>query len=967
MTQAHERPGGAVPDGWLENLLSRVSARGSRLALDTTPLAIAQYSYDASNYRVPPLAVAFPRDERELAALVASVADVGVPVVARGAGTSMAGNAIGPGVVVDLSRSMRRVIEVRPDQRLMIVQAGARLADVQTAAIEHNLMFAPDPSSGSRVTIGGMLGNDACGNHSVAYGRTSDHVVAVRGVLADGSVFEATGHGIEVLDSAVASTSVSELLGVSAELRDVVSSTLGAVRTELGRIPRQVSGYHLHRLLPENGFDVAKFLVGSEGTLAILTEVTLRLVPRPTSSNLVVIGYPDLETAARDVPLILRHGPSAIEAMDQEIVAAVRDHRLLDRVGQLPEGRSWLYVEMASGEPYSGPAGVDVHPPVELSARIDHLLTALSASGRSSGAQLVDSDDRRAALWRMREDGTGLIANPVGGPRSVPGWEDAAVAPDRLAEYVRGFKDLCAQHGVRGVLYGHFGAGCVHTRIDFDLASDEGRAAMRSFVQDAADLVADLGGSVSGEHGDGRSRSELLPRMYSPEILQAFSRVKMIFDPQGVLNPGIIVDPASLTEDLLPVPAEAHDFGGAALHAARCVGVGRCVVTGGTGGMCPSYRATGLERDSTRGRARALLELSADPPIDPRSVLDTLDDCLSCKACATDCPTGVDIATAKAEFLHQHYRRRVRPLAHYTLNWLPTLAKLGQPFASIVNAALDRPRLRRTAARLAGATEHRRIPHLAQRRVTRSAVSALADESREADVLLFIDTFTRRFEPQVLADALEVLTAAGVTVAPAPEGCCAVPWISSGQLGVARRVLGRTVRALDSTGDLPILVLEPSCAAALVDEPPRLLDHDASRRVAARIVTFEQALARLAPDWTWPALPRTGLVQQHCHERSVLGDGALPRLRAAGMMEASAPAGCCGMAGTFGFERDHYEMSMSIAALDLEPALERLQTGAPVVADGFGCRQQLSHLGASPQHTAQLLAGALREAPRPAG
>lgn len=963
MSQVTDRSIDATNDGRLQRLRDLLFERESDVPLDATSLTLAQYAYDASNYRLRPTAVAFPRDEDEVAAVVACAGDSGLSVVARGSGTSMAGNAIGPGVVIDLSRSMCAVIEVRPEERLAVVQAGARLVDVQTAAAQHDLMFAPDPSSGSRVTIGGMLGNDACGNHSVAYGRTSDHVVAVRGVLAGGSPFEATGDGIEVQASDGASSAVDAVVDIAAALGDVVASALGGIRTELGRIPRQVSGYHLHRLLPENGFDVAKFLVGSEGTLAVLTEATLRLVPRPTGSSLVVIGYPDLESAARDVPVILRHGPSAVEAMDQEIVAAVRDRRLLDRVGALPAGRSWLYVEISSGESHVGPAGVDVHPPTERTERVLALLADLEGSSGSTGALLVDTDDRRAALWRLREDGTGILANPRGGPRSVPGWEDAAVAPDRLAEYVHGFEDLCARHGLRGVLYGHFGAGCVHTRIDFDLASGEGVAAMRAFVQDAADLVAGLGGSVSGEHGDGRSRSELLGRMYGAGVLDAFVRVKAIFDPQGALNPGLIVDPASLTEDLLPVPRGTDPFGGVALDAARCVGVGRCVVTQGTGGMCPSYRVTREERDSTRGRARALLELAADPPLDARSVLDTLDDCLSCKACATDCPTGVDIATAKAEFLHEHYRGRLRPLTHYTLGWLPILAKLGQPFASVINAALARQSIRRTAARLSGATEHRRIPPLAPRRATRSAVGAMTGDASGAHVLLFVDTFTRRFHPEVLTDAVEVLTAAGVRVARAPAGCCAVPWISSGQLDVARRVVRRTVNALDGADGTPILVLEPSCAAALVDEPPRLLGDEASTRVAGRIITFEQSLARFARGWEWPPLPAAGLVQQHCHERSVLGSGALPRLRSAGMVDAIAPTGCCGMAGTFGFERDHYDMSMAVAGLDLEPALRRLPEGAPVVADGFGCREQLTHLGQSPQHTAQLIARAMRAGP----
>lgn len=941
---------------------SLISERAPSLEVREDALTRSQYAYDASNYRVPPAVVVRPRSDDELCVVVQCARLAGLPLTARGSGTSMAGNAVGRGAVVDLSRHMNRVIEIRPSDRTAVVQAGARLATLQTAAAAHGLMFAPDPSSGSRVTVGGMLGNDACGNHSVAYGRTSDHVLSLRGVLADGSVFEASAGGITV-KGASSLVEPSTGSGVGEALADIVTKSLGAIRLELGRIPRQVSGYHLHRLLPENGFDVAKMLVGSEGTLAVVTEATLRLVPRPVDSRLVVIGYPDLEVAAADVPTILAHGPSAIEAMDHEILAAVRDQGLIDRVGELPAGSSWLYVEVAAGESFVSPSGVDAHPAVDLASRIDSLLADLTRSGRSSGALVVDSEARRAALWRVREDGAGLIANPPGGPRSVPGWEDAAVAPDALADYIAGYRSLLAQYGLRGVVYGHFGAGCVHTRIDFDLTSEGGRASMRGFVEGAADLVSRLGGSVSGEHGDGRSRSELLHRQYSPALMQAFAEVKAALDPTRLLNPGIIVEPVSLTADLLPVPAVGGSFGGVATDAARCIGVGRCVVDGGTGGMCPSYRVTREESDSTRGRARALLDLAAEPAIDAASVLGTLDQCLSCKACATDCPTGVDIATAKAEFLDEYYRGRLRPRTHYTLSWLPVLTRLGQPFARIVNSALDRDPVRRAASAVAGVAPERRIPRLATRRETRSALSRL--EGPDSDVLLFVDTFTRRFQPEVIHAAVDVLSSAGLRVGQAADGCCAVPWISSGQLRVARRVIHRTVAALDEQSTAPILVLEPSCAAALVDETVRLAPGAPAARVAARIMTFDTALSSLAPEWVWPAVPEQGLVQQHCHERSVLSSGEpASGLRRAGMRELRAPQSCCGMAGTFGFEAQHYAMSQAVADLELGPALADLPEDAPVVADGFGCRVQLADMGRPAVHTAQLLAAALPAQPR---
>lgn len=931
----------------LRSFIEAVRAAFPDADLDSRTVTRRQFAYDASNYRVQPEAVAFPRDEGEVAAIVEAATRHGFCVIARGAGTSMAGNAIGQGVVLDLSRHMNRVLEIRPHERIAVVESGARLLDVQREAERYGLMFAPDPSSGSRVTIGGMLGNDACGNHSVAYGRTSDHVLAMRGVLSDGSALE-VGAGRLAVDGHPA---------LQEKLEQLIGRNLASVRLESGRIPRQVSGYALHRLLPENGFDAAKFLVGSEGTLTVLTQVTLRLVPRPAETAMIVVGYPDLVAAADDVPMLLTHGPAAIEAMDEEIVAAVGDARLREALGSLPRGRSWLYIELTRGEPFLSPSGAEVHPDRDLSSRADALLADLRAAGRSTGAEVIADSSRRAALWRAREDGAGLLANPPSGPRSVPGWEDAAVPPERLGEYVRGFRGLLAEHELRGVLYGHFGAGCVHTRLDFDLSTPVGVAAMEAFVVDAAHMLSGLDGSVSGEHGDGRSRSQLLGSMYSPEMLSLFVEVKRLFDPAGALNPGIIVDAAALVDDILPVPTAEQS---ALVHgAARCIGVGRCVVPTGTGGMCPSYRVTGQEIDSTRGRARALLDLMTTPPIAPDDVLSTLDQCLSCKACATDCPTGVDMATYKSDFLHEHYQGRIRPRTHYSLDWLPVLAAAAQPFAAAANAVTRNPKGRRALARAAGATSERPLPALAPRRSVKRALSGIGP-SEGADVLLFVDTFSRRFEPEVVEAAARVLSDAGLSTGLAPSGCCAVPWTTSGQLGVARRVLGRTVTRLAGAGERPVVVLEPSCAAALVEEGPRLLDGPEASRVASRVRTLPEVLAELAPDWRWPDVPAEGVLQQHCHERSVLQSSRPGEaLRAAGMHALAQPAGCCGMAGTFGFQADHYAMSMAVSKLDLAPALDSSRDGV-VIADGFGCRSQIRHLGREPVHLATLLDRALR-------
>ncbi len=500
---------------------------------------------------------------------------------------------------------------------------------------------------------------------------------------------------------------------LEADLRRLIDANLAPIRTELGRIPRQVSGYQLHHLLPEHGFDTARALVGTEGSCAVVTAATVRLVATAQASALLTLGYDDVVDAAEDVPEILRRNPTAVEGMDEAIVATMRARRGPDSVTGLPEGRAWLYVELDGDDQ----AAVD--------ARAAELLDVLKARGRMTGGRLVRSPAERRSLWRVREDGAGLAARLVDGGESWPGWEDAAVAPENLAAYLRDFRELLAAHGLTGVLYGHFGAGCVHVRIDFDLATDAGRAAARRFLSEAAALVVEHGGSLSGEHGDGRARGELLEVMYSHRMIRAFAAFKEIFDPEGLLNPGVIVAPAPLDADLalhapnVPLPVDTlftfpHDEDGFAGAVRRCVGVGRCRSDAG-GVMCPSYRATGEENDSTRGRARLLQEMVRGGTVQDgwrsTEVHDALDLCLSCKACSSDCPVGVDMATYKAEFLHHHYQGRLRPRSHYSLGWLPLTSALAGYAARPLNALLRGP-VGKLLARLGGVTTKRQDPGL---------------------------------------------------------------------------------------------------------------------------------------------------------------------------------------------------------------------------------------------------------------
>ncbi|MFF4271760.1 FAD-binding and (Fe-S)-binding domain-containing protein [Streptomyces sp. NPDC001536] len=947
------------PTTALEPLVVRLAETAPGLRVETGPGSTGLYAYDASNYRVPPRAVVFPRSADDVVAVLGACRETGIPVTARGGGTSMAGNAVGPGVVLDFSRYMNRILDIDPVARTARVEAGVILDALRSAAAPHGLAFGPDPSSHSRCTIGGMIGNDACGNRSVRHGRTSGHIEALEIVTAGGVRAVADRTGLRAADPDD-TDAVQRIAALEADVRRLIDGNLASIRTELGRVPRQVSGYQLHHLLPEHGFDMARALVGTEGSCAVVTAATVRLVATAQASTLLTLGYDDVVDAAEDVPEILRRHPTAVEGMDEAIVATMRARRGPDSVTGLPEGRAWLYVELDGDDQ----AAVD--------ARADELLDALRAQGRMTGGRVVHSPAERRSLWRVREDGAGLAARLVDGSESWPGWEDAAVAPEDLAAYLRDFRKLLAAHGLTGVLYGHFGAGCVHVRIDFDLATDTGRAATRRFLTEAAALVVEHGGSLSGEHGDGRARGELLEVMYSHRLIRAFADFKELFDPEGLLNPGVIVDPAPLDADLalreLPLVDTTftfpHDEDGFAGAVRRCVGVGRCRSDAG-GVMCPSYRATGEENDSTRGRARLLQEMVRGGTVQDgwrsTEVRDALDLCLSCKACSSDCPVGVDMATYKAEFLHQHYKGRVRPRSHYSLGWLPLTSKLVGYAARPVNALLRGP-LGKLLARLGGVTTKRRIPAFASRRALRKALRT-ARTGEPAKALLFVDSFTRAFRPEVAGAASRVLADAGIPCTAQDDLCCGLTWVSTGQLSLARRIMARTVARLDNGDDRPIVVAEPSCAAALRRDVPELLGTDAARRVAARVHTLTGALTDLAaPGWAPPELPDNVVLQTHCHEYATF-KGRHPRdlLGRLGVRKVDEAEGCCGLAGNFGFEEQHYDTSMAVADLALRPRLDDVdpRTSAVVVADGFSCATQIDHLagdrGIRALHLAELL------------
>jgi FAD/FMN-containing dehydrogenase/Fe-S oxidoreductase len=909
----------------------------------------AEYSTDASNYRVVPAVVAFPRDIDEAAAALSVATRLGVPVTSRGAGTSIAGNAIGTGLVLDFSRHLNRVLAVDPDTRTAVVEPGAILDDIAAAAACYGLRFGPDPSTHSRATIGGAIGNNACGSRALRYGRTADNVVSLDVLTAAGDRLAARRFGRGGLAAAGR---------IGAELDALVASRLGMIRTEFGRFTRQVSGYSLEHLLPENGADLARFLVGTEGTLAMVTGATVRLVQSPKAVALAVLGYPSMADAADAVPALLPHRPVAMEGMNAQLVEVFRARSGAAAVPILPRGESWLFVETEG----------DTEAEAQAAAgRLIEDADALDA--------LVVTGAPARALWRIREDGAGLGGRTAADVPAWAGWEDAAVPPEHLGTYLRDFGELMADHDLDGLIYGHFGDGCVHIRIDFPFTTAPGR--YRPFAVAAAQLAGKYGGSMSGEHGDGRARSELLPYMYSPEAIDTLAAVKAIFDPGNVFNPGVLVDPAPIDADLR-VPqarpiraglgfAYPHDGGDLSTAVHRCTGVGKCRAdTTAIGGvMCPSYLATRDEKDSTRGRSRVLQELANGTLIKgfaAPEVAEALDLCLSCKGCSSDCPAGVDMATYKAEVLYQRYRRKLRPAAHYSLGWLPRWARLAARAPRLANAALRYRALTALTKRLGGIDARRPLPQFAAKSFRDWFAGRPAGSG--APVLLWVDTFTDYFTPEVGQAAVQVLEAAGyaVQITGRPV-CCGLTWISTGQLDGARRQLRRTLDALAPAVQrgIPIVGLEPSCTAVLRGEVTELLPSDPrASQVRAATRTLAELLTQ-TPGWQPPDLTGVRAVAQpHCHQHAVMGWHADAALLAGAGAEVKAVGGCCGLAGNFGVERGHFDVSRAVAENALLPAVRAAGPDTVVLADGFSCRTQLEQLSAATgRHLAELLASHL--------
>ncbi|MET9515475.1 FAD-binding and (Fe-S)-binding domain-containing protein [Streptomyces sp. NPDC002994] len=931
--------------------LARELRRAVRGEVAFDAAARALMTMDASNYRRVPLGVVAPYDAADVAAALAVCRAHGVPVVPRGGGTSIAGQATGTGVVLDFTRHMRAITDLDPDVRTAVVQPGVVLDDLRAAAGAYGLTFGPDPSTHSRCTLGGMIGNNSCGSHSVAWGTTADNLYDVSVVRYGGGDVLRLGQGWQS--------------DAPEGLRALVNGNLALLRTGFPELPRRISGYALDALLPENGVNLARAFCGSEGTLGVVSEATVRLVEAPRARALAVLGYAGESAAAEAAPALLPYGPLTVEGMAEDLVP--EKERTL-----LPRGSAWLFVEMGGDTP------------AEALSRAEHLLKAAQAL---DGTVVTDAAGQRA-LWRIREDASGTATRMPDGSEAWPGWEDCAVPPARLGAYLRDFRSLLAEHGLRGTPYGHFGDGCIHVRIDFDLLSETGVRRFRAFSEEQAELVVAHGGSLSGEHGDGQARAELLPKMYGNELVALFGRFKDVWDPAGGMNPGMLARPARLDENLrfavLPkepvdvtfaYPQDGGDFSAA---VRRCVGVAKCrtEAASGAGVMCPSFRATGDEQHSTRGRARLLHEMLAGEVVTDgwrsEEVRDALDLCLSCKGCRSDCPVGVDMATYKAEFLHHHYKGRVRPAAHYAMGWLPVWLRAAAPFAGVVGIASRVRPLTALVKRLGGIAPERDLPTPAPS-TFRSWWRARNGGERErppqpgaTTVVLWPDTFTNHLSPDVGRAAVRVLEAAGLRVAMPPRQlCCGLTYVSTGQLARARAVMRHTLDGMERAAGLPVVVLEPSCAAALKTDLPELLPDDPrAATLASSVRTFAQVLEEYAPHWQPPRIGRQVAGQTHCHQHAVLGDAAERRLREKAGLTGALSGGCCGLAGNFGFERGHYDVSVACAEEQLLPSVRDAAPGTELLADGFSCRTQLEHLaGRRARHLAEVLADGLVEEP----
>jgi FAD/FMN-containing dehydrogenase/Fe-S oxidoreductase len=948
--------------------------------------ARALYATDGSNYRQVPIGVVLPRDADDVLATVALCRDFGAPLLCRGGGTSLAGQCCNVAVIVDFSRYMARILEIDPARSIARVQPGVVLDTLRAAAEKHHLTFGPDPATHDRCTLGGMIGNNSCGVHSVMAGKTDDNIEELEILTYDGARMKVGATSGAELERVCAAG--GRRGGIYSKLRTIADTYGELVRQRFPNIPRRVSGYNLNFLLPENGFHVARALVGSEGTCVTVLEATCRLVESPPERVLLIVGYPDIYQCADRVPEIMAHRPIGLEGFDDLLVGNTRAKGInSEGLALLPEGGGWLMVEF----------GGSVAREAESQAR--GLMQVLSHSVAPPAMRLYTERQQIKRVWEVRESALGVTSHVSGEAMSWEGWEDSAVAPEKLGRYLRDLRIMMAAYGYKGSLYGHFGHGCVHTRINFDLQSETGIAKFRKFMEEAADLVVSYGGSISGEHGDGQARGELLPKMFGPELVQAFREFKSAWDPEWKMNPGKVIEPYKLDENLRlgagysPWEPKTNfkfvaDHGSLAQATLRCVGVGKCRREEG-GLMCPSYRATRDEEHSTRGRAHLLWEMTQGRGREDGIIRDgwhseevkqSLDLCLACKGCKSECPVGVDVATYKAEFFSHYYEGRVRPRNAYAFGNIDLWARLASTAPGLANLATQLPFLRDTSKFVAGVARDREIPAFApetfktwfHRRRRNASRNATPHNAEAPAVLLWPDTFNNYFKPGTAKSAVEVLEAAGFrVVVPGANLCCGRPLYDYGMLDRAQALLLRILDELspEIEAGVPVVGLEPSCVAVFRDELLNLFPGDERAQALSRqTFLLSEFLETHAKSFPLPRLDCKALLHGHCHHKSLMKMTAEEAvLRRIGVEFHTPAPGCCGMAGSFGFEADKYDISVAIGELELLPAVRHAPPDWLIIADGFSCREQIaqgSHRHAL--HLAEALQMALSQKSGPA-
>jgi len=927
----------------------------------------ALYATDGSNYRQVPIGVVIPKSIEDVMQTVAFARKHGAPILARGGGTSLAGQCCNVAVVIDFSKYLNNILEVNPEEKYAWVQPGVALDHLRSQANQYNLTFGPDPSTHAYCNLGGMIGNNSCGVHSMMAGRTVDNVLELDILTYDGLRMRVGPTSDLELDQIIAKGGRrGEIYSRIRALRDKYADL---IRAKYPKIPRRVSGYSLDELLPENNFHVARSLVGSECTCVIVLAAKLRLVPWPKHRNLLVLGYPSVYEAGDHIPQIRESHPIGLEGMDDVLIQNMQKKKLHpEDVKILPDGKGWLLCQF----------GGDTQE--EADEKAHALMTRLKTEGNPPSMKLFDDPKEEEMVWQARESGLGATARVPGEPDTWEGWEDSAVPPEKLGQYLRELRKLFEKHGYNCALYGHFGQACVHTRIDFDLVTAEGIANYRSFVEEGADIVVRLGGSLSGEHGDGQSRGELLVKMFGPELMDGMREFKRIWDPEWKMNPGKKIDPYRLDEDLrlgtdynpprvatrFHFPEDGGDF---SRTTTRCVGVGKCRKDE-SGTMCPSYMATREEMHSTRGRTHLLFEMLQGDPMKggwrSETVREALDLCLACKACKGECPLNVDMATYKAEFLSHYYEGRVRPRHAYSMGLIYWWARLARIAPRLINLLGATPITSNLIKFMGGISQHRKMPKFASQTFKEWFHQRGVLNQGRPQVMLWPDTFNNNFHPSIARAAVEVLEDAGYqVVVPEASLCCGRPLYDFGMLDMAKSMLLQVLETIrpQIVAGTPVIGLEPSCVSVFRDEMQNLLAHDKdAHRLAKQTFLLSEFLIKKA-DYHPPKLDRKAIVHGHCHHKSILKfDSEQELLKRTGLDFQVLDSGCCGMAGSFGFEAGKFDISKQIGERVLLPAVRKADRNTLIIADGFSCFEQIDGLaGRQPMHIAEVLQMAIRQ------